>query len=48
MNQNLLLHAAEILIAVIVLLSFGGVISIFLRRPVLEGMALGLLFAAAV
>ena len=47
MNQNLLLHAAEILIAVIVLLSFGGVISIFLRRPVLEGMALGLLFAAA-
>jgi hypothetical protein len=47
MNQSLLLNLIEVTIAVVALLSFGALISILLRRPVLEGVATGLLFAAA-
>ena len=47
MDQSLLLNSIEVTIAVVALLSFGALISILLRRPVLEGVATGLLFAAA-
>ena len=47
MDQDLFFNSIEIIIAVIILLFFGAIISVILRRPILEGIATGLLFAAS-